>query len=170
MQEISSFVLPFVDLRSYLIHLIKRYFTSRIPMLSEEQQAQVVDAIRLAEKQTSGEIKVHIESFCAGDVLGRATEVFKQLGLEKTAQRNGVLIYLAHADRKFAIIGDEGINAVVPVDFWNNTRDVLQRNFIMNQFVAGLSEGISLVGNALKAYFPYQSDDINEISDEISFG
>lgn len=139
-------------------------------MLTEEQQSHVVAAIRMAEKQTSGEIKVHIESFCGGDVLPRAAEVFKQLNLEKTDQRNGVLIYLAHSDRKFAVIGDEGINNVVPADFWNTTRDVLQRNFVMNQFVTGLSEGIAIIGDALKVYFPYQSDDINEISDEISFG
>lgn len=139
-------------------------------MLSEEQKSQVVQAIKLAEKQTSGEIKVHIESHTGIDLMARAGEVFTHLELHKTDQRNGVLIYWAMEDRKFAIVGDKGINAVVPTDFWKTTRDAIQSNFVMNQFVAGLTEGITIAGEALKKYFPYQSDDVNEISDEISFG
>jgi uncharacterized membrane protein len=139
-------------------------------MLTDEQKSQVVQAIKLAEKQTSGEIKVHIESQTGIELMARAAEVFTHLELHKTEQRNGVLIYWAMVDRKFAIVGDKGINAVVPADFWKTTRDTIQSNFVMNQFVAGLTEGIAIAGEALKKYFPYQSDDVNEISDDISFG
>jgi uncharacterized membrane protein len=139
-------------------------------MLTEEQKSQVVQAIKLAEKQTSGEIKVHIESQAGIELMARVAEVFTHLELHKTEQRNGVLIYWAMVDRKFAVVGDKGINAVVPADFWKTTRDAIQSNFVMNQFVAGLTEGIAIAGEALKKYFPYQSDDENEISDDISFG
>jgi uncharacterized membrane protein len=139
-------------------------------MLTEEQKSQVVQAIKLAERQTSGEIKVHIESHTGIDLMARVGEVFTHLELHKTEQRNGVLIYWAMEDRKFAVVGDKGINAVVPQDFWQTTRDAIQSNFVMNQFVAGLTEGIGIAGEALKKYFPYQSDDVNEISDDISFG
>ncbi|MFY7828868.1 MAG: TPM domain-containing protein [Flectobacillus sp.] len=139
-------------------------------LLSEEQQSIIVDAIKAAEKETSGEIKVHVEQFCPGDVLERAKVVFGQLELHKTAQRNGVLFYLATVDRKFAILGDKGINDVVPANFWQDIRNDMQSYFVMNQFAAGFAVGIQKSGVALKQFFPYQSDDINEISDEISFG
>ncbi len=138
--------------------------------LSEEQQSLIVEAIKAAEKQTSGEIKVHIEAFCAGDALTRAKEVFTLLQLHQTQQRNGVLFYLAYADRKFAILGDQGIHQCVPENFWDDIRKGMQSHFVMNQFAAGFVLGITQAGEALKQYFPYQSDDINEISDEISFG
>ena len=139
-------------------------------LLSEEQQSIIVDAIKAAEKETSGEIKVHVEQFCPGDVLERAKAVFAQLELHKTAQRNGVLFYLATVDRKFAILGDKGINDAVPANFWQDIRNDMQSHFVMNQFAAGFAVGIQKSGVALKQFFPYQSDDINEISDEISFG
>lgn len=139
-------------------------------LLSEEQQSIIIEAIKTAEKETSGEIKVHVEQFCPGDVLERAKAVFTQLELHKTAQRNGVLFYLAIVDRKFAILGDKGINDVVPANFWQDIRNDMQSHFVMNQFAAGFAVGIQKSGVALKQFFPYQSDDINEISDEISFG
>jgi uncharacterized membrane protein len=136
---------------------------------TKEQQALILASVREAEKATSGEIRVHIESSFKGDVLDRAAWVFNKLGMQKTAERNGVLFYLAVTDRKFAIIGDAGINAKVPAGFWDNISLLLQKNFKENKFTEGLSEGILLAGKQLKAHFPYTEDDVNELSDEISF-
>jgi uncharacterized membrane protein len=136
---------------------------------TEEQQAQILASVREAEKETSGEIRVHIETSFTGDVLDRAAWVFKKLGMHKTAERNGVLFYLAVSDRKFAIIGDAGINAKVIAGFWNDISDLLMKQFKEGKFTEGLSEGIQLAGKQLQAYFPYKEDDVNELPDEISF-
>jgi uncharacterized membrane protein len=136
---------------------------------TKEQQALILASVREAEKATSGEIRVHIESSFKGEVLDRAAWVFNKLGMQKTAERNGVLFYLAVSDRKFAIIGDAGINAKVPVGFWDEISLLLQKNFKKNKFTEGLSEGILLAGKQLKAHFPHLEDDVNELSDEISF-
>jgi uncharacterized membrane protein len=136
---------------------------------SKEQQAQILDAVKEAERATSGEIRVHIESTLEVDVLDRAAWLFKKLGMDKTADRNGVLFYLAVDDRKFAIIGDAGINAKVPVGFWNEISERLRENFKEGKFTEGLTGGIIMAGNQLKTYFPRSSDDVNELSDEISF-
>ena len=140
-------------------------------LLTEEQQKQVVEAIKAAEKNTSGEVRVHIESNCTNDeVLDRAKEVFVSLGLHRTERRNGVLFYVATEDRKFAVIGDEGIDNVVPEDFWNSTRDVMRTHFRNGVYAEGLCAGITLAGHQLKHFFPYQDDDTNDLPDEISFG
>ena len=103
------------------------------------------------------------------DVLDRAAWLFKKLGMDKTAERNGVLFYLAVNDRKFAIIGDAGINSKVLVGFWDEISELLGKNFREGKFTEGLSEGIIMAGNQLKKYFPCYEDDVNELSDEISF-
>lgn len=131
---------------------------------------QVVEAIRLAERQTSGEIRVHIESACSGNVLDRAAWLFKSLKMDKTDQRNGVLIYLSVKDRKFAIIGDAGINAVVPAGFWDEARDLMISHFSKGELVKGFILGIEKAGEQLKEFFPHRKDDLNELSNEISFG
>jgi len=136
---------------------------------TQEQQAQILASVREAEKATSGEIRAHIESSLSGDVLDRAAWLFRKLGMHKTAERNGVLFYLAVTDRKFAIIGDAGINAKVPAGFWDDVSLLLQRNFRENKFTEGLSEGIIRAGEQLKTHFPFCKDDANELSDEISF-
>ena len=136
---------------------------------TKEQQAQILASVREAEKNTSGEIRVHIETSLDGDVLDRASWVFNKLGMHKTAERNGVLFYLAVSNRKFAIIGDAGINSKVPAGFWNEISDNLMRRFKEGKFTEGLSEGIILAGKQLQTHFPYSKDDINELSDEISF-
>jgi uncharacterized membrane protein len=128
-----------------------------------------VAAIREAENATSGEVRVHIETSCHGDVLDRAAWIFKKLGMNKTQERNGVLFYLAVGDRKFAVIGDAGINAKVPEGFWDNVKELLRTNFVEGKFTEGLAEGIILAGQHLKKHFPHQRDDVNELSDEISF-
>jgi uncharacterized membrane protein len=136
---------------------------------SKEQQAQILASVKEAEKETSGEIRVHIESSLKGDVLDRAAWLFKKLGMDKTAERNGVLFYLAIDDKKFAIIGDAGINAKVPAGFWDEISELLKKNFMEGKFTEGLSEGIISAGNQLKSHFPYREDDVNELPDEISF-
>lgn len=137
---------------------------------SKEQQAQILASVREAEKETSGEIRVHIESSLKGDLLDRAAWLFNKLGMAKTAERNGVLFYLALDDRKFAILGDAGINAKVPAGFWDSISELLMKNFKEGKFTEGLSEGIILAGRQLKTHFPYNKNDVNELSDEISFG
>lgn len=137
---------------------------------TKEQKEQIVTALKNAEKNTSGEIRVHIESNCNLDVLDRAAYIFKTLQMHKTELRNGVLFYLSLDDRKFAIIGDAGINAVVPHGFWDNTKDVILDLFKKAQFTEGLVKGLELAGEQLKAHFPYQKNDVNELEDEISFG
>ena len=138
-------------------------------ILNNEEDHRVVQAIRQAELNTSGEIKVHIENRCKGDVEERSLVVFDHLKMNETQQRNGVLIYLAVKDHKFAILGDEGINNVVEPDFWNDIRDLMATAFKEGLFADGLEQGIARCGEKLKTYFPYQSDDINEIPDEISY-
>jgi uncharacterized membrane protein len=137
---------------------------------SAEEKNEIKEAIKEAEKNTSGEIRVHIENKCKGEVLDRAAFLFKQLGMEKTKLRNGVLFYLALKNRQFAILGDQGINAVVPEDFWNEIAQMMTEKFKEGKFKEGLVQGILRAGKQLKGHFPHQKDDINELSDEISFG
>jgi uncharacterized membrane protein len=140
-------------------------------LFSPEEKKNIVAAIQAAEIQTSGEIQVHIENHCKGDVMDRAAEVFETLKMYQTQDRNGVLFYLAVEDHKFAILGDAGINAVVPKDFWEKCKDLMGENFRQGEFSHGLIAGIRLAGEQLSAHFPYNSDtDQNELSDEISFG
>ena len=139
-------------------------------LFTDDQKELIKLSIENAELDTSGEIRVHIESNCAGDVLDRATYIFDKLGMQKTALRNGVLIYLAVKTRKFAIIGDAGINKVVPSGFWNDVKNIMFDHFRDGKFTEGLSEAITKTGEQLKKYFPYQVDDINELPDDISFG
>ncbi|SOD96370.1 TPM domain-containing protein [Spirosoma fluviale] len=139
------------------------------PFTQDEQQ-RIVEAIRQAEKATSGEIRVHVEPHCAhADPVQRAIEVFAQLGMHQTKEQNGVLFYLAHTDRKFAILGDKGINAKVPDNFWESTKELLRSHFKAGHYAEGLSLGIERAGQQLKQYFPYASDDVNELADDISF-
>ncbi|MBL4593289.1 MAG: TPM domain-containing protein [Flavobacteriales bacterium] len=139
-------------------------------LFTDQQQQQIVAAIKEAELNTSGEIKVHIERKCKEDVLDHAAFMFDQLEMQKTELRNGVLIYLAVEDKKLAILGDAGINLKVAKDFWNSTKDFMITKFKDGKFTDGLAGGIKLAGEQLKAHFPYQSDDVNELSDDISFG
>ena len=136
---------------------------------TKEQQDKILAAVRESEMSTSGEIRVHIETSCNEDILDRAAWVFKKLGMHKTAERNGVLFYLAVTDRKFAIIGDAGINHKVPDGFWDRISEILKGNFKQSKFTEGLTEGILLAGEQLKRHFPYRKDDINELPDDISF-
>lgn len=137
---------------------------------TENDQVAIKNAIVQAEKGTSGEIRVHIEDTFTGDVLDQASFIFKKLKMHETEQRNGVLFYLAIRNRKFAIIGDAGINSKVPEGFWDLIKETMAGHFRNNRFTEGLVEGIKLAGEKLIEYFPYLQNDTNELPDEISFG
>ncbi len=136
--------------------------------LSKAEEQEIVHAIVEAEKNTSGEIRVHIEEHSEKSPLDRAQEVFFELKMDETQDRNGVLFYVCVSEKKFAIIGDKGINEVVESDFWNCTKDTIIASFKEGKYKKGLVEGILSAGERLKKYFPYQSDDTNELSNEIS--
>ena len=137
---------------------------------SKEEKEVVKSAVMEAELNTSGEIRVHIDNHCKEDVMDRAAWWFRKLDMQKTEQRNGVLFYLAVKDHKFALLGDAGINAVTPDDFWDTIKEKMLVQFKEGAFANGLKEGILMAGEALKDHFPYQDGDVNELSDEISFG
>ncbi len=136
---------------------------------NQKQKKQITDAIQEAELNTSGEIRVHVESNCNEEVLDRAAFMFEKLAMHKTELRNGVLFYLSINDRKFAILGDAGINAVTPDNFWDEIKETVIGHFKKEEYAEGLSNGIKIAGQALKEHFPYQQDDVNELSDEVSF-
>lgn len=138
--------------------------------LTPEAETAIVEAIRLAELQTSGEIRVHIEKSTSKVPFDRALEVFHSLTMHATAQKNGVLIYVAYQDKNFVICGDQGINDLVPTDFWDSTKDLMASHFKSGDFASGLVSGIAKVGEQLKTYFPLQENDQNELSNEISKG
>lgn len=138
--------------------------------LQESDQHRIVKAIGDAESRTSGEIRVHIEPRCkCDDPMERAVKVFDKLRMYETRHRNGVLVYLAYTSRKFAIIGDCGINDLVPDDFWNEERSILKEYLSKGRAADGICETIRQIGESLSKYFPCQPDDENEQSDEISY-
>ena len=138
--------------------------------LTAAQEQDLIEAIKIAEKNTSGEIRVHIEKTSKTPPMERAKEVFYSLKMDKTAQRNGVLFYIAVESKKFAILGDEGINDLVPKDFWDTEKELVLSHFKKGEFTKGLELAIIEVGKKLVTFFPYQSNDINELPDEISKG
>lgn len=137
---------------------------------SIEDKNAIRKAIEDAELNTSGEIRVHIENHCKGEVLDRAAFLFKELKMIQTEERNGVLFYLAVKDRKFAVIGDIGINAVVEENFWEDVKELMKVHFKRSEFADGIAAAIKRAGMKLKKHFPYQKDDVNELSDDISYG
>ena len=148
--------------------------------LTKAEEQEVVDAIGRAEKNTSGEIRVHIEngSSLKGEQakqntiapIDRAMEVFRQLQMENTQERNGVIIYVAVKSKHFAIYGDKGINEKVAATFWDSAKEVMQNHFQSGNFKQGLIDGILKAGEQLQKYFPHADDDTNELSNEISIG
>ena len=151
-------------------YLFKQPIMSAINFFTKEEKSQIKKAIADAELNTSGEIRLHVDNRCKGDVLDCAASWFEKLSMHKTAKRNGVLFYLAVKDRKYAILGDAGINAVTGDDFWDKIKEEMLTYFREDRFAEGLAKGISMAGDQLKKHFPYKSDDQNELSDEISFG
>jgi len=135
---------------------------------SEKEREDIIKAIQMAEEQTSGEIRLHLEKKSKKDIYDRAVKVFNKIGMHKTAQKNGVLIYLATANRKFVILGDQGINEVVPENFWADVANLMSEFFKKGDFSAGVCKGVTLIGQKLKVLFPYENGDINELTDDIS--
>jgi uncharacterized membrane protein len=136
---------------------------------SKKEKGQILAAVREAEKNTSGEVRVHLEYHAPEPVYGHAQKVFQRVGMTKTAQRNGVLIFLATGNKKFAVLGDVGINEKVPEGFWNDVVQIMQKHFKQNEFAEGISEAVLRIGEKLKTYFPYEAHDKNELSDGISY-
>jgi uncharacterized membrane protein len=137
---------------------------------TEAETQQIRDAIASAELKTSGEIRVHIDKKCFGNPVRKAIRVFNTLGMHRTKQRNAVLIYVATQHQKLAIIGDQGINAHVPDHFWDDERELMIGHFKRGNFVRGLIEGISKVGDQMKAAFPFEEGDVNELDNEVTLG
>ncbi len=138
----------------------KKFFTP-------QEQERIVDEIRKAERKTSGEIRVHLDCCSREEPLEKARKIFRRLGMTRTTHRNGVLIYLATEHRKFAVLGDDGIDRAVPDNFWQETKDLMQRHFRQGRFAEGLCQGIREIGDKLKLYFPVEEDDKNELPDKI---
>ncbi|MDR0982943.1 MAG: TPM domain-containing protein [Culturomica sp.] len=134
-----------------------------------EQKRQIEASIGEAERLTSGEIRLHIDARCKGDALACAAEHFHRLGMDRTELRNGVLFYLSINDHKFAVVGDKGIHERVPEDFWDNIYRITVEYFHAGQFAEGISWGILEAGKQLATHFPISPDDINELSNEISY-
>lgn len=138
-------------------------------LFNDEEQQRIRLAIEDAEKLTSGQLRVCVEKTCNEDTLLRATRYFKKLGMQHTRHRHGVLIYLATVDRKFAIIGDKGIDKVVPANFWNNTKDAMLEDFKYGKLVDGVVTGVKMAGEQLAKYFPHNNSDKNQLPDDIAF-
>jgi uncharacterized membrane protein len=141
----------------------KKFFT-------EDEQKRIVEEIHKAEERTSGEIRVHLDRHSGEDVLKKAQRIFYQLGMARTKDRNGVLIYLATDHRKFAIVGDEGIHRVVPENYWVEVKKEMQKHFREEKFFAGICRAIQQIGEKLQAHFPAEKAGANELPDEISEG
>lgn len=138
--------------------------------LTQSEEREIIEAIKIAELNTSGEIRVHIEKTSNGSCTNRALEVFYMLKMDNTKLQNAVLIYVAVEEKSFVIYGDKGINDVVSKNFWDGTKDVMQSHFKSGNFKQGLVDGILKSGEQLKKFFPYTDLDINELSNEISKG
>ena len=141
-----------------------------IQHFTADDRERIRGAVKEAESLTSGEIRVYIEDKCKGEVMDRAAFIFGELMMHKTDERNGVLIYLAIDDKKFAIIGDAGIHAKTGDHFWDAIKTNMADHFRQSQFTQGLITAIKESGEALQKFFPHQPDDRNELSDEIQFG
>jgi len=139
--------------------------------LSAKDEVEIIEAIRIAEAKTSGEIRVHIEATSNEVIEKRALEIFYQLKMDNTKLQNGVLIYVAVNDKSFCVYGDKGINAVVASDFWNCTKDTILNQFKQGHFKQGIIDGILNAGQELGKHFPWhQHHDTDELSNEISKG
>ena len=136
--------------------------------LKPKQEKKIVKAIREAERNTSGEIRVHISSQSSENHLDKAVAVFQELKMTETKDRNGVLFHVSIPDHNFSIIGDIGIDEKTSDDFWDEIKNSVLKNFKKEKFTKGLVKGIQRAGEALKAHFPYQDDDVNELPNEIS--
>lgn len=138
--------------------------------LGQKEEQEIVNAILTAEKNTSGEIRVHIEATTELDHFSRAQQLFHLLKMDNTKENNGVLIYVAVKDKKFVIYGGSGIDYVVPKGFWDTTKELIQSHFQRSEFKEGIIAGILKAGKELETHFPWNHGDTNELSDAISKG
>ena len=145
------------------------FISNYMGIFNEQEQELISAAIEEAEKLTSGEIRIAIDKHCEGEALEKATSYFSKLGMDKTSAHNGVLIYLAYEDHKFAIIGDSGINKVVPADFWETTKVAMRAHFASGNIAEGIIAAIHLAGEKLAIFFPSKHDDINELPNDILY-
>lgn len=136
---------------------------------SKEETDLIVTAIARAEKLTSGEIRLHLEDTCNKPVLKRAEEIFVRNKMHQTAERNGILFYLAVRTKDFAVAGDAGIHEKVTQAFWEDINKMVLHSFKEGRFAEGICKGIDLCGKELQKYFPHKADDKNELSNDISF-
>lgn len=136
---------------------------------SDKEKDEIIRAIANAELQSSGEIRVHIDLDCKGELMDRAATIFQKTGMSKTTERNGVLFYIAIKSRKFAILGDAGINKMVSPHFWEDLKARMLISFAQNNYAQGLSQAIAEAGHELRKHFPRNSLDVNELPNEISF-
>ena len=141
-----------------------------IAKISKKDSERIVAAIRKAEECSSGQIKVHIQKTLEDEIMKEAVEKFNELGLTATAERNGVLIFIARDARQLTIIGDEGIHSKVDKDFWNCAVDAMVERFKDDDFIGGIETGVEKVGEQLAKIFPHKQDDKNELSDDVSLG
>ena len=139
-------------------------------LFTDEEQERIRQAIVQVEQNTSGEVRVCVEKSCSEDVLLRAAKYFESLGMQKTELRHGVLIYLATADHKFAIIGDKGINQVVPVDFWDTAKNAMLEHFKKGDLIEGIVVGLRIAGEQLQKSFPHgDNKNPNQLPDDVAF-
>ncbi|THV57324.1 TPM domain-containing protein [Flagellimonas alvinocaridis] len=138
--------------------------------LTAEEEQEIINAIIAAEKNTSGEVRVHIEATSKIDHFSRAQQLFHFLKMDNTKEANGVLIYVAVDDKKFVIYGDKGIDRAVSKGFWDTTKDTMASHFKNGNFKQGIVEGVLTAGKELEAHFPWDHNDTNELSDAISKG
>lgn len=138
--------------------------------LTKKDGDLIIKSIKNAELKTSGEIRVHFQRRLKGDLMDEATRIFYKLKMNETVARNGVLIFIAPAKKKFYILGDSGIDAAVPDDFWEEMKNRLSEQLQANNIADGICECVDTIGEKLKTHFPIQSDDKNELPDTISFG
>ena len=138
--------------------------------LSEEDLAAIARAVRQTEARTSAEVRVHLDHTCEEDALRRAVKVFERLGMHRTAERHGVLIYVAVKDRKLAVIGDAGIHERVGEAYWRELVDAVRDHLRQQRSREGLVHAVEQVGETLSRYFPRRPDDVNELPDDVSVG
>jgi uncharacterized membrane protein len=137
---------------------------------TEREQAEIEEAIAEAEDLTSGEIRVHLDSVSGDDPAARARLVFERIGMGGTKQRNGVLLYIAVDDGCFVVLGDDGIDRMVPEDFWDHIKDGVEQSFRSGNALDGVFYFIEEAGERLAEYFPHAKRDINELPAGLSFG
>ena len=143
------------------------FFTKKFFKKSEGER--IVQSIMAAEARTSGEIRVHIQKKIKGELMEEAIKVFKHLKMDETELRNSVLIFIVPSKKSFCIIGDEGIDNIVPENFWEDIKEDLRMHFQSNKITEGLCKNIERIGEKLKSHFPIEEDDKNELPDTISY-